>query len=105
MSHTDTIKVGLITFGSCETDARCFVCRGAGQELGVTDVGPEVVALVSHATQEFLRGLIEKLALMAEHRKAALKVQQSDSTQSSGGGLTTLHYWTIKQAKNDTHKC
>uniref|UniRef100_UPI0037E92778 transcription initiation factor TFIID subunit 4-like n=1 Tax=Semicossyphus pulcher TaxID=241346 RepID=UPI0037E92778 len=44
-----------------------------GQALGVTDVGPDVVALVSHATQEFLRGLLEKLTLMAEHRKAALK--------------------------------
>lgn len=52
------------------------MCHGAGQELGVTDVGPEVVALVSHATQECLCGLIEKLALMAEHRKAALKVRQ-----------------------------
>lgn len=46
-----------------------------GQVLGVTDVGPEVVALVSHATQECLRGLLEKLSVMAEHRKAALKVQ------------------------------
>nr|XP_020476582.1 transcription initiation factor TFIID subunit 4-like [Monopterus albus] len=44
-----------------------------GQALGVTDVGPEVVALVSHATQEYLRGLLEKLTVMAEHRKAALK--------------------------------
>ncbi|XP_074493015.1 transcription initiation factor TFIID subunit 4-like isoform X2 [Sebastes fasciatus] len=44
-----------------------------GQASGVTDVGPEVVALVSHATQEFLHGLLEKLTVMAEHRKAALK--------------------------------
>ncbi|XP_030583936.1 transcription initiation factor TFIID subunit 4-like isoform X2 [Archocentrus centrarchus] len=44
-----------------------------GQALGVTDVGPEVVALVSHATQEYLRGLLEKLTVMAEHRKATLK--------------------------------
>uniref|UniRef100_A0A671XCK8 Transcription initiation factor TFIID component TAF4 C-terminal domain-containing protein n=2 Tax=Sparus aurata TaxID=8175 RepID=A0A671XCK8_SPAAU len=44
-----------------------------GWALGVTDVRPEVVALVSHATQECLRGLIVKLTLMAEHRKAALK--------------------------------
>ncbi|XP_038572787.1 transcription initiation factor TFIID subunit 4 isoform X1 [Micropterus salmoides] len=44
-----------------------------GQALGVTDVGPEVVALVSHATQECLRGLLEKLTVMAEHRKAGLK--------------------------------
>ncbi|XP_062280140.1 transcription initiation factor TFIID subunit 4 [Scomber scombrus] len=44
-----------------------------GQALGVTDVGPEVVTLVSHATQEYLRGMLEKLTVMAEHRKAALK--------------------------------
>ncbi|XP_051233767.1 transcription initiation factor TFIID subunit 4 [Dicentrarchus labrax] len=44
-----------------------------GQALGVTDVGPEVVTLVSHATQECLRGLVEKLTVMAEHRKASLK--------------------------------
>ncbi|GAA6226205.1 transcription initiation factor TFIID subunit 4-like [Lates japonicus] len=44
-----------------------------GQALGVTDVGPEVVALVSHATQECLRGLLERLTEMAEHRKAAPK--------------------------------
>ncbi|XP_071777357.2 transcription initiation factor TFIID subunit 4-like [Centroberyx gerrardi] len=44
-----------------------------GEALGVTEVGPEVVALVSHATQECLRGLLEKLTVMAEHRKIALK--------------------------------
>ncbi|XP_063747947.1 transcription initiation factor TFIID subunit 4 isoform X2 [Eleginops maclovinus] len=44
-----------------------------GQGLGVTEVGPEVGALVSHATQECLRGLLEKLTVMADHRKAALK--------------------------------
>ncbi|XP_061894635.1 transcription initiation factor TFIID subunit 4-like isoform X1 [Entelurus aequoreus] len=44
-----------------------------GRELGVTEVGPEVVALVSHATQEYLRGILEKLSAMAEHRKAGLK--------------------------------
>ncbi|XP_041647641.1 transcription initiation factor TFIID subunit 4-like isoform X3 [Cheilinus undulatus] len=44
-----------------------------GQALGITDVEPDVVALVSHATQEYLRALLEKLTLMAEHRKPALK--------------------------------
>ncbi|KAL3046943.1 hypothetical protein OYC64_021212 [Pagothenia borchgrevinki] len=44
-----------------------------GQGLGLTEVGPEVGALVSHATLEFLRGLLEKLTVMADHRKAALK--------------------------------
>ncbi|XP_019715205.1 transcription initiation factor TFIID subunit 4B-like [Hippocampus comes] len=44
-----------------------------GRPLGVTQVGPEAVALVSHAAQEYLRGLLEKLSMMAEHRKAPLK--------------------------------
>ncbi|XP_035503954.1 transcription initiation factor TFIID subunit 4-like isoform X2 [Scophthalmus maximus] len=44
-----------------------------GQALGVNEVSPEVVALVSHATQECLRGLLERLIVIAEHRKAALK--------------------------------
>lgn len=51
-----------------------FVCPLLGQPLGVTDVGPEVVALVSHATQECLRGILEKLTVMAEQRRRALKV-------------------------------
>ena len=63
---------------SSYTDAMCSVCPGVGWALGVTDVNPEVVALVSHATQECLRGLIVKLSVMAEHRKAAPKVHQSD---------------------------
>ncbi|XP_040040757.2 transcription initiation factor TFIID subunit 4 isoform X2 [Gasterosteus aculeatus] len=45
----------------------------SGRAFAVTDVGPNVVALVSHATQECLRGLLEKLTVMAEHRKAGLK--------------------------------
>ncbi|XP_054860930.1 transcription initiation factor TFIID subunit 4B [Amphiprion ocellaris] len=53
-----------------------------GQALGVTDVGPEVVALVSHATQECLRGLLEKLTVIAEHRKAALKEDQWHAKES-----------------------
>ncbi|XP_074523815.1 transcription initiation factor TFIID subunit 4-like isoform X2 [Halichoeres trimaculatus] len=44
-----------------------------GQALGITEVGPDVAALVSHATQECLRGLLERLTLIAEHRKTSLK--------------------------------
>ncbi|XP_028259663.1 transcription initiation factor TFIID subunit 4-like [Parambassis ranga] len=44
-----------------------------GEARGITEVCPDVVALVSHATQEFLRKLLEKLTLMAGHRKIALK--------------------------------
>lgn len=43
--------------------------------MGVTEVGAEVVALVSHATQEYIRGLTEKLTVMAAHRRATLEVR------------------------------
>lgn len=32
------------------------------------DVSVDVATLVSHATQEFLRGLIEKLNVVSQHR-------------------------------------
>ncbi|KAJ0032075.1 hypothetical protein NQD34_002156 [Periophthalmus magnuspinnatus] len=44
-----------------------------GQPLEVTEVSSEVVALVSHAAQEFLRTLLEKLSVMAQHRKNLIK--------------------------------
>uniref|UniRef100_A0A3P9H2K8 Transcription initiation factor TFIID component TAF4 C-terminal domain-containing protein n=1 Tax=Oryzias latipes TaxID=8090 RepID=A0A3P9H2K8_ORYLA len=40
-----------------------------GEPLGVTDVGPDVVAVVSHATQEYLRELVEKISAVAKHRR------------------------------------
>uniref|UniRef100_A0A3P8UR56 Transcription initiation factor TFIID component TAF4 C-terminal domain-containing protein n=1 Tax=Cynoglossus semilaevis TaxID=244447 RepID=A0A3P8UR56_CYNSE len=43
--------------------------------LGVTDISAEVVTLVSHATQEYLRGLLEKVTVIAEHRKTVTKDQ------------------------------
>ncbi|XP_056893630.1 transcription initiation factor TFIID subunit 4-like isoform X2 [Takifugu flavidus] len=45
----------------------------AGRPLGVTDVSPDVVALISHATQERLHGLVLRLTVLAGHRKAAVK--------------------------------
>uniref|UniRef100_A0A3Q2NZN1 Transcription initiation factor TFIID subunit 4-like n=1 Tax=Fundulus heteroclitus TaxID=8078 RepID=A0A3Q2NZN1_FUNHE len=47
-----------------------------GLALGITEVGPEVVAVVSHATQERLRKLMEKLTMMAQHRKVFLTEDQ-----------------------------
>lgn len=35
---------------------------------GLDEPSPEVAAIVSHATQERLRNLVEKLAVIAEHR-------------------------------------
>uniref|UniRef100_A0A8C7IPS6 TAF4B RNA polymerase II, TATA box binding protein (TBP)-associated factor n=1 Tax=Oncorhynchus kisutch TaxID=8019 RepID=A0A8C7IPS6_ONCKI len=54
-----------------------------GEKFGVSEVGSDVVSLVSHATQERLRDLLEKVTVVAQHRKIALKedyshVQTSD---------------------------
>ncbi|KAM9831273.1 transcription initiation factor TFIID subunit 4-like [Neosynchiropus ocellatus] len=44
-----------------------------GRQQGVNEVHPEVVSLVSYASQEFLRGLLEKVTTVAQHRKVAIK--------------------------------
>lgn len=69
----------------------CSVCPEVGRPLGVTDVASDVVALVSHATQECLHGLILKLTVLAGHRTAAVKVQQEQR-----GSVVTgrdRHFW------------
>lgn len=49
---------------------RCFAAR----KRGLDDVPSQVVSLISHATQERLRNIIEKLANIAEHRLEIYKV-------------------------------
>jgi len=41
-------------------------------------VNSDVVRLVSHATQERLRSVLEKLAIIAEHRQETFKVSVSN---------------------------
>ncbi|KAM6921198.1 transcription initiation factor TFIID subunit 4-like [Xenentodon cancila] len=61
-----------------------------GRPLGVTDLGPDVVALVSHATQEYLRGLLEKVTVMAERRRTTL---QGDAWHDKVSDVRTqLHF-------------
>ncbi|XP_055800041.1 transcription initiation factor TFIID subunit 4 isoform X2 [Salvelinus fontinalis] len=53
------------------------------EKFGLSEVGSDVVSLVSHATQERLRDLLEKVTVVAQHRKMVLKedyshVQTSD---------------------------
>ncbi|XP_036374131.1 transcription initiation factor TFIID subunit 4 [Megalops cyprinoides] len=44
-----------------------------GRRRGITDVSSDAVNLVSHATQERLRELVEKLTVVARHRKISYK--------------------------------
>ncbi|XP_037088566.1 transcription initiation factor TFIID subunit 4-like isoform X3 [Pollicipes pollicipes] len=47
--------------------------RQIAMRHGLEEPGPDVVALVSHATQERLRSLLEQLAVIAEHRIEVVK--------------------------------
>ena len=44
---------------------------------GLEEPGPDVVALVSHATQERLKTLLEQVAIIAEHRMEVVKVRMA----------------------------
>ncbi|XP_036438502.1 transcription initiation factor TFIID subunit 4 [Colossoma macropomum] len=44
-----------------------------GSSLGVIEASPDVLGLLSHATQERLRGLLEKLTAIAQHRSISYR--------------------------------
>lgn len=46
----------------------------AGKRFGVKDLGPEVVNLVSHATQQRLQNLLEKVTVIAQQKNMNYKV-------------------------------
>lgn len=48
--------------------------RAVSEKYGLDDSDPEVRELISHATQERLKDLVEKLSVIAEHRTEPLRV-------------------------------
>ena len=65
------------------------ICRDKGLE----EPSAEVIALVSHATQDRLKTLIEKLAVISEHRMDIIKLEGGDDyevTQDVKGQLRFL---------------
>lgn len=44
------------------------VCKIIARKHGLDEPNPDVVALVSHAAQERLKNILEKLNVIAEHR-------------------------------------
>jgi len=48
-----------------------------------SSVNADVVRLVSHATQERLRTVLEKLAVVAEHRQETFKVRVLISSEKN----------------------
>lgn len=51
-----------------------FILSVTVSSYGLEEPNQEVAALISHATQERLKNLVEKLAVIAEHRIDLIKV-------------------------------
>lgn len=64
---------GLDFFAGCKLILFCFVFALA-KKLGITDVPAEVVTFISHATQNRLRTVIEKVTVITQHRMESYKV-------------------------------
>ena len=47
-----------------------------GKKHDITELNSDAVNLISHATQERLRGLLEKLTTIAQHRMTTYKVKE-----------------------------
>ena len=54
-----------------------YICVVSVRKHGLDDVPHEVADLLSHATQERLRNILERLALISEHRLEIYKVRWS----------------------------
>jgi len=46
----------------------------ASKKYNLEEVTPDIVSLISHAAQEYLKSMVEKLGVIAEHRLENLKV-------------------------------
>ncbi|XP_062842816.1 transcription initiation factor TFIID subunit 4 [Trichomycterus rosablanca] len=75
---TGSELVGTVT-RSCKDEAFLFTAAlqkrmlDIGKRFGVTDLGPEVVNLVSHATQQRLKNLLEKVTVIAQQKNMNYK--------------------------------
>lgn len=75
-------QIGIYLYQSHNLNARC-ICSIILKPLygfsvsnyGLEEPNQEVAALISHAAQERLKNLVEKLAVIAEHRIDLIKVQ------------------------------
>ncbi|QQP39145.1 Transcription initiation factor TFIID subunit 4 [Caligus rogercresseyi] len=67
------------------------LCR----ERGLEDPPSDAISLISHATEERLKTLLEKLSVIAEHRMDVLKVEENYVvTQDVKSQLSFLGIWT-----------
>jgi hypothetical protein len=62
-------------FSSCRCKFLDFFLLFSVAKHGLEEPSSEVAALISHATQERLKNVVEKLAVIAEHRIDLIKVR------------------------------
>ncbi|XP_059186031.1 transcription initiation factor TFIID subunit 4-like [Centropristis striata] len=93
---TNSGLVGAVTH-SCKDEAflSCSILQRRMQEIGrkhgVTDLGPEVVNFVSHATQHRLQHLLEKVSQVAQQKNANFK--EDDNYEHSSDVRTQLKFF------------
>ncbi|XP_051932417.1 transcription initiation factor TFIID subunit 4 isoform X2 [Hippocampus zosterae] len=84
---TNSGLVGAVT-RSCKDEAflSCAMLQRRmleiGRRHGVTDLGPEVINYVSHATQQRLRDLLEKVSLVAQQKNGNFKEEDTHEQSS-----------------------
>lgn len=77
--------------------------RQAATKHGLDDPSNEVAALISHATQEYLKNIIEKLAVITDHRVDILKNHpRYEVTQDIKGQLKFLE--ELDRAERKRHE-
>lgn len=57
---------------------------------GIQEAGDEVLVLLSHAAQERMRDVVEKLTEISQHRMQVLKVSQSTLSMLLNKGVFAL---------------
>ena len=78
--------VDLILECLCSLDVILFFFFNLASRNGLGDPSAEVVSLISHATQERLKTILEKLAVIAEHRMEVVKTDARYEVQQDVKG-------------------
>jgi transcription initiation factor TFIID subunit 4 len=80
-------QIGILHSFCCLIDqVNHFITFYLASRNGLGDPSPEVVSLISHATQERLKTLLEKLAVTAEHRMEVVKTDARYEVQQDVKG-------------------
>lgn len=65
----------------------CRILPGPGKKHGITELHPDVVSYVSHATQQRLQSLVEKISETAQQKNFSYKVTRGFPALSSQSGV------------------